>query len=45
MEEEAEDLVREFEAMLRQRRLGSVVRITIEAGTPSDLSAFILRKA
>ena len=43
LEEEAEDLVREFEAMLRQRRFGSVVRVTIDGDMAGDLRQFILR--
>jgi polyphosphate kinase len=43
IEEEAEDLVREWEALLRQRRLGLVVRVAIEASMPADLREFIIR--
>ena len=42
VEEEAEDLVRELQARLKRRRLGSVVRVKLEASMPDDLRAFIL---
>ncbi|MGD9980039.1 MAG: RNA degradosome polyphosphate kinase [Hyphomonadaceae bacterium] len=44
IQEEAEDLVREFEARLKERRLGDIVRLKIEALMPEDLRAFIIRE-
>ncbi len=42
--EEAEDLVREFEMRLKERRLGDIVRLKIEASMPEDLRNFIVRE-
>ncbi|MGH6950540.1 MAG: polyphosphate kinase 1, partial [Vitreimonas sp.] len=44
IQEEAEDLVREFEERLKERRLGDIVRLKIEAMMPEDLRAFIVRE-
>ncbi len=44
IQEEAEDLVREFEARLKERRLGDIVRLKVEATMPEDLRAFIVRE-
>ncbi len=44
LQEEAEDLVRQAEAALRERRMGDVVRLKIEASMPADLQAFIAEK-
>ncbi|HYD88369.1 MAG TPA: RNA degradosome polyphosphate kinase [Vitreimonas sp.] len=44
IQEEAEDLVREFEARLKERRLGDIVRLKVEASMPEDLRGFIVRE-
>ncbi|MEQ1616729.1 MAG: RNA degradosome polyphosphate kinase [Terricaulis sp.] len=44
IQEEAEDLVLEFETRLKERRLGDIVRLKVEASMPDDLRAFIVRE-
>lgn len=42
VEEEAEDLVRVFESMLKRRRRGDVIRLKVDASTPEHMKALMM---
>ncbi|MFQ1702135.1 RNA degradosome polyphosphate kinase [Loktanella agnita] len=44
LEDEAEDLVREFEVALKRRRRGEVVRLKLSAGAPNALKTLIMNE-
>ncbi|MBM2320320.1 MULTISPECIES: RNA degradosome polyphosphate kinase [Marivita] len=44
VEDEAEDLVREFEVALKRRRRGEVVRLTVTTGAPKTLRETVMRE-
>ncbi|MEM8538363.1 MAG: RNA degradosome polyphosphate kinase, partial [Pseudomonadota bacterium] len=44
LEDEAEDLVREFETALKRRRRGEVVRLKMSAGAPAALKKLIMNE-
>lgn len=44
IEEEAEDLIREFEVMLKQRRRGRIVRLRMQNDAPAHLRDFIVQE-
>lgn len=44
VEEEAEDLVRVFETMLKRRRRGDVIRLKVDASTPDRMKALMMER-